>query len=328
MVLVVSSFLPSFLASIVEFVEALTVVLAIGVSINWKSSLWGAGAASVVLAVLIGAFGTSLVVLVPLEVLRVVVGLLLVLFGLQWLRKALLRAAGVKALHDEAEIYQRQLGAAQAQAGDRRVFSPFGFITSFKSVLLEGLEVAFIVITFGATVGQHRGLGSAILGAAAAFVLVLVVGFVVRKPLTRVPENALKFFVGLMLVSFGVFWAGEGLGVEWPGADWFLLALIATGLVFSAVATRWLKGRTARPSGPEAPKPRLLVRWALEVFDFLCGDWWVFGGLTVTVVVVWALGQGDALAGARVAAGWVWVLGTVASLGWSLNRQTAPKPKG
>lgn len=317
-----SSFLPAFFASIVEFVEALTVVLAIGVSVNWKSSLWGAGAAVAALGSLIGVFGTSLVVWVPIAVLRLVVGVVLVLFGLQWLRKSLLRYAGLKALHDEGKIYQREVAAAQARGAGTQAFSGFGFATSFKSVLLEGLEVAFIVITFGATAASDKAatLRAASLGALAAFVLVLVVGLVVRKPLTRIPENTLKFIVGVMLVSFGLFWAGEGLGVAWPGEDAFILGLLALTLGGSALGVGWLRRRSAKP-GAEGPALAGPARWAWEVFDFLCGDWWVFGGLAVTLTVVAGLGAW-APTPAKAFLGVVWVLGTGISFGWSLARQT------
>jgi len=306
--------IPAFFASLVEFVEALTIVLAIGVSINWKSSLWGAAAATVALAGLVGLFGTTLVLFVPLAVLRLIIGIILVLFGLQWVKKSLLRYSGHKALHDEAAIYGREVAEAQARSkGDRR-FSPFGFATSFKSVLLEGLEVAFIVLTFGAAdVDKVAGIGTAALGALAALIVVLVLGFSVRGPLTRVPENTLKFAVGLMLVTFGTFWAGEGLGLEWPWSDLFLVVLFAVYLLLSLGIIVWLRSRVPKPERQGVPPLTGPLRWLAEVFDFFCGDWWVFGGLALTLFVLWFPLPAKPV--------W-WVVGIVASLLVGLERQT------
>src|SRR5512146_1743204 len=231
----------AFLASTVEFVEAFTIVLVVGVTINWKSSLAGAAGAALALAALVGVFGTALVLLVPIAALRFAVGLLLILFGLKWLKKAILRYAGVKAMHDEEAIYEEEMAAMRAR-GERPsgTLDPFGVATAFKSVLLEGLEVAFIVITFGSAatdVGSRAtGITWAAVGAAAALLLVLSLGALVRAPLQRVPENALKFIVGIMLTSFGTFWGGEGLGIQWPGGDFkelFLLALFAFYLLLT-----------------------------------------------------------------------------------------------
>ncbi len=229
-----------FLACCVEAVEALTVILATGVTRGWRASLYGAGVGVAALAVIVAVLGPA-VTQVPLNALRVVVGGLLLVFGLGWLRKAVLRAAGLKALHDEAAIYDRQV-AASAVAGGRPPsgLDRYAFTLSFKAVLLEGLEVVFIVLTFGANQGD---IPLAAVGGIAAVVLVSAVGFAVRAPLTRVPENTLKFVVGVMLTSFGVFWAGEGVGVHWPGADAALLALIAViGLASVGLA------RAARPA--------------------------------------------------------------------------------
>src|SRR6185312_7298720 len=183
-------FVAAFLASAVEFVEAFTIVLVVGVTINWRSALAGALAATGALAVIVAIFGTALVRFVPIDALRIVVGVLLVLFGLKWLKKAILRYAGLKATHDEEAIYEEQLAEMRARGEhhQQRV-DPFGVATSFKSVLLEGLEVAFIVITFGSAANN---IGMAIWGALAACVLVVLVGALVRAPLQRVPENTLK----------------------------------------------------------------------------------------------------------------------------------------
>ena len=242
-----SSAISAFLASIVEFVEALTIVLVVGVTINWKSALWGAAAAALTLAALVGIFGTALVTLVPLDLLRVIVGVVLVLFGMKWLKKAILRYSGLKALHDEEAIYEEQMRTLRAsgQSLPDRI-NGLGFITSYKSVLLEGLEVAFIVITFGASsatndTDKSGSLLAAALGAIVAGIVVITAGALIRGPLTKVPENTLKFVVGIMLTSFGTFWAGEGLGIEWLGDDLFLLALIAIYLLASGGLVVWLR---------------------------------------------------------------------------------------
>jgi uncharacterized membrane protein len=213
-----------FLACTVEAVEALTIVLAVGTVRSWRSSLYGVGAAALVLAVLIAALGPALSA-IPIGVLRVIVGGLLLVFGLQWLRKAILRAAGLKALHDELGNFAEETERARAvgAVGARESFDPYAFTVSLKAVLLEGLEVVFIVLTFGAN--QHR-VGLAAVAAAVAVELVVVVGFAVRAPLARVPENAMKFAVGVMLTSFGMFWSAEGAGAHWPGGDAALLVII------------------------------------------------------------------------------------------------------
>jgi uncharacterized membrane protein len=222
--------LASFLASAVEGVEALTIVLAAGVTRGWRSALIGVGAAVLVLAVVTAIVGPALTV-IPIQWLRLVVGGLLLVFGLQWLRKAILRASGFKATHDEAAIYQRELLAAQQQGREERAgLDWYAFTLSFKGVLLEGLEVIFIVLTFGATAHQ---IPLAALGAAIAVVLVTLVGIIVHQPLTAVPENALKYAVGIMLTSFGTFWAAEGAKLSWPGSDLAILGLIACYLVVS-----------------------------------------------------------------------------------------------
>jgi len=214
--------LAAFAASAVEMVEALTIVLAVGVTRGWRSAITGVGVALAALALIIAALGPALAQL-PIDALRVVVGTLLLIFGLQWLRKAILRAGGLKALHDEDAIYAAEVARLRA-AGTRTAHDWYAFTVAFKGVFLEGLEVAFIVVTFG---GSHGETGLAALGAAVALVAVLVAGLVVHAPLSRVPENSLKFGVGVMLTAFGIFWSGEGAGVEWPGGDIALLALIA-----------------------------------------------------------------------------------------------------
>lgn len=239
-------FAAAFLASSVEFVEAFTIVLVIGVTINWRSSFVGMGAAIVALAIIVAIFGVGLINVIPIGALRLIVGVLLLLFGMKWLKKSLLRYSGLKAVHDEEAIYEEQLAALKARglSASKRV-DPFGVVTSFKSVLLEGLEVAFIVLTFGLQAnspGAMDGVGIAALGAAVALVLVVAAGAAVRAPLQRVPENTLKFVVGVMLSTFGTFWGGEGIGISWWGGDLFLLVIVAFYLVLSGILVLWLRG--------------------------------------------------------------------------------------
>ncbi|WP_027169652.1 COG4280 domain-containing protein [Mesorhizobium sp. WSM3224] len=241
---ILSTVTASFLASFVEVVEAFTIVLAVGVTRSWRPALTGAALALAFLAALVLIFG-PLLALVPITVLQFVVGVLLILFGMRWLRKAILRGAGVIALRDEEKAFSRETAALQRQADDRRA-DYLAAVASFKAVLLEGVEVVFIVIAVGAAHGQTFYAG---LGALAAFVLVMLIGLAVHRPLARVPENALKFVVGLMLTSFGVFWTGEGLGAEWPGADLALLAIFAIIAVASLAIVRWLRG--AYPAAAE-----------------------------------------------------------------------------
>jgi MYXO-CTERM domain-containing protein len=230
----------AFIASAVEFVEALTIVLAAGLTRGWRSSLTGLAAATVVLAAIVAALGPTLK-LIPIDALRLVVGALLLAFGLQWLRKAILRASGFKALHDEAAIFARETEEARSAASEVRAgLDWYGFTLSFKGVLLEGLEVAFIVITFGSTQGN---IGLAALGAGIALVLVAAVGVLIRAPLSRVPENTMKFAVGVMLTTFGIFWATEGVGAHWPGDDASLPGVLAFVVLLSLGAVALLRRR-------------------------------------------------------------------------------------
>jgi len=232
--------LSSFLASAVEMVEALTIVLASGLARGWRSSLTGVGAAVVVLLAAVAALGPALTV-IPIDALRLVVGALLLVFGLQWLRKAILRASGFKAQHDEDAIFASELEEARtAERRERAGVDWYGFVLSFKGVLLEGLEVVFIVLTFGSTQGS---IPLAALGAAAALVLVAGVGVAVRAPLARVPENTMKFAVGVMLTTFGIFWSTEGAGGQWPGSDAALVAVLAFVVASSALLVGLLRRR-------------------------------------------------------------------------------------
>ena len=228
-----------FLASAVETVEALTVVIAVGVTRGWRSALEGTVTALIVLAALVGAVGTALVHYVPLGTLRVVVGGLLLVFGLQWLRKAVLRAAGLKAKHDEDSIFAAQVAELSSGPGRDRHRDATAFTVAFKSVLLEGLEVVVIVVTLGAT---DNRLGLAAAAALGAVVLVAGVGALVARQLSGVPENALKAVVGVMLVSYGTFWTGEGIGVHWPGSDATLLVLVAVYALAAWLLSRLVSG--------------------------------------------------------------------------------------
>jgi uncharacterized membrane protein len=238
-----------FVACAVEATEALTIVLASGLTREWRSTFQGMAVALVVLAIVVAAVGPALT-LVPLGALRLVVGALLAIFGVQWLRKAILRATGHKSLHDEASAYLREVAAAKAATvtSRRGVNDWYAFTLSFKGVLLEGLEVVFIVITFG---DNQRNLGAAVIGAAAAVVAITLTGIAVRAPLARLPENAMKFAVGIMLTSFGVFWGAEGAGVSWPGNDASLLGLVPVVALVSLGNTALLRQGT-RPTAPAA----------------------------------------------------------------------------
>ncbi|HLX34159.1 MAG TPA: hypothetical protein VKR30_02835 [Candidatus Limnocylindrales bacterium] len=231
----------AFLASAVEFVEAVTIVLAVGTSRHWRSTLFGTGAAILVLAVLVAVFGTAIALFIPIGLLRLVVGGFLIVYGLQWLTKAILRAAGARAKHDETAIYQREIAALRDEppvATDGVDW--ISFTVAFKGVLLEGLEVAFIVVTFGASAGM---LGPAATGAALAAAVVLAFAAAVRGPLAAVPENAMKFAVGLLLTTFGTFWAGEGVGIEWPAEDGTILVLLVVYVALALLAVAFVRGR-------------------------------------------------------------------------------------
>jgi uncharacterized membrane protein len=229
----------TFAAAIVEMVEALTIVLAMGMTRSWRSTAWGIVTALVALSVYTAAAGYALATWLPEAALQLTIGTLLLIFGLQWMRKAILRSSGRKPLHDEAKIFKEQEQAART-AEDKKLFGLdwFSFVISFKGVFLEGVEVVFIVITFGL---NAKNMPVAIIGAVAAIVVVLVAAIFIHAPLTRVPENTLKYGVGLLLTTFGTFWSIEGLGIftssgkslEWPGADLVLLFLLAGWVILS-----------------------------------------------------------------------------------------------
>jgi uncharacterized membrane protein len=247
LILVVSAFL----ACSVEMVEALTIVLAVGITHNWRTSLMGVVAALLALAIVVAALGPSLVHYVPIDDLRVFVGVLLLIFGLQWLRKAILRAAGLKAMHDEATIFERELAELEALPVVQGALDWAGFVVSFKGVFLEGLEVAFIVLTFGANSGKF---GPVLAGAGLAVLVVGAIGAVVHRPLTRVPENAIKFAVGLVLTAFGTFWGGEGIGIAWTLGDATIpiLALTYGAVAWALILTLQQRSIPQRTVVPEA----------------------------------------------------------------------------
>ena len=222
-----------FLASSVEMVEALTIVVAVGVTRGWRSALEGVAAAVATLAAMVAAIGPALVHYVPLYTLRIVVGGLLLVFGLQWLRKAVLRSVGLKAKHDEDAIFAEQVAELSTEARPASGRDATAFAVAFKGVFLEGLEVVVIVLTLG--VADHR-LGLAAAAAGAAVVVVAAIGAVVSRQLAGVPENAMKMIVGLMLVSFGTFWSGEGVGVRWPGSELALPVLVGVYAVVTWLA--------------------------------------------------------------------------------------------
>jgi uncharacterized membrane protein len=232
-----------FLASAVEMVEALTIVVAAGVSRGWRSALEGAAVAVLVLGILVATLGPALVHWVPLNSLRVVVGAVLLVFGLQWLRKAVLRATGYKAKHDEDAIFASEVREMESAGPRGSGRDKVGFAVAFKGVFLEGVEVAIIVLTLGTT---DHNVGLAAISAGSAALVVALVGVIVARQLAGVPENAMKMAVGLMLVSFGSFWAGEGIGVHWPGGDLAIPVLVGVYGATTFVVVRGLSAQRAR----------------------------------------------------------------------------------
>ena len=246
--------LAAFLASTVEMVEAMTIILAVAITRGWRTALTGVLAASIALAVIVGALGTSLDQWVPIDTLRIVVGILLLIFGMQWLRKAIMRSAGAKALHDEEQIYRTEVEELSEMESEPLLGNAIdwnGFVVSFKGVFLEGLEVAFIVVSFGANSGK---LDLAVIGAVAAFVMVAGVGAAVHAPLSRVPENTIKFAVGVMLMSFGTFWGGEGVKLDWTLGDAMIpiLALFYWACAMGLIALLRPRSGIPAPAGSQA----------------------------------------------------------------------------
>lgn len=293
-------FISVFLACSVEAVEAVTIVLAAGTARDWKSALRGVFAGLVTLAVIIAIFGPAISHL-PISFLRVVVGGLLLVFGLTWLRKAILRSGGFKALHDEEKIFQEELEAARAAAKLTRhgVADWYAFTLSYKGVLLEGLEVVFIVLTFG-TIAHKVGLAS--IAAIAAVMIVCAAGFALRAPLAKVPENTLKFAVGILLTSFGIFWGAEGSagsGSKWPGDNWAVLSLIAGVGAFALLIVYILKSlhrkkRVVKPAVSPTVKHVKVRSKAIQLtksfldfwIDFIVGDdWRIAVGVVIGFVI-------------------------------------------
>jgi len=298
-----------FLACAVEAVEATTIVLAAATARDARSAAAGTIAALVVLAAIVLVAGPS-IQLLPLGVLRLIVGGLLLVFGLQWLRKAIARASGAKPLHDEEAIYRRTVTASAAVEKRARfgVTDGYAFVLSFKGVLLEGLEVVFIVVTFGSSAHQ---LGVAAIAAGAAVLVVAALGFAVRGPLSRIPENSLKFVVGALLVTFGIFWSAEGAGAEWPGSDLALLVVFVFVAALSAVSVIVLRVRVQQkvdarvaaqsavaPAAAVVPvtvvpprrPPGTLTRFGLFWYDYLVGDdWQVALGVVLALVLTFLL---------------------------------------
>ena len=329
-------FAAALLSWTVEAVEVTTVVLAAGVTRSWSSAWRGVLAGTIVLAGVVAALGPA-ISSIPLGSLRLVVGGLLLVFGLGWLRKAILRASGHKSLHDEASLYERHVAEARTarrDAGHRGATGDdaYAFTLSFKAVVLEGLEVVFIVVTFGANAGQ---IPLAALAAVTAIAAVAAVALAVRAPLARVPENTIKFAVGVLLSSFGTFWGAEGAGAHWPGSDASLLWLIPAIAVLALAVARALRSvrlapvptgtapgtgtipvtgpAPAPPAGALAPARRAVHGFGLFWWDFIVGDDW-----SIAAAVVIGLGAVAALGRGGIVAWWalpvVWAAALLASL--------------
>lgn len=288
----VALFLTVSVASAVEMVEAATIVLAMGSVRGWRSALTGTVVALATLGLIVLIAGPS-ILLVPIEILRIIVGVLLLIFGLQWLRKAVLRSSGFKALHDEEKIFAKELSLAKT-ATSKKLFADldkYSFTLTFKTVLLEGFEVIFIVLTFGAL---KNSIATATLAALFALVIVAGSAFVIRKPLARVPENTLKFVVGIMAATFGIFWTTEGLGFIWPFAD-AILPLIAIWVAsISYACVLWLKnilkkqpGAKLRASKTTVSSPGKTVRVLKTIIDFI--KEFVIADEWITAAVLWGI---------------------------------------
>lgn len=282
----------SFMASLVEFVEALTIVLAVGVTRGWRASLSGAALGLALLLAIVAVLGPILVK-VPIHLFQLVIGTLLLLFGLRWLSKAILRESGFIALHDEAQAFEGEISALRRfarmpQAG----IDTIGFVTAFKAVALEGIEVVAIVIGIGAG-AQGTLIVPASVGAAAALVLVVALGLWLHRPLARVPENQLKFGVGVLLAAFGTFWAGEGVGIEWPGSDFMLLGfamayLVLAFILVSICRRRWYASRKRKPPVGRKAVPNALVAIAIETWGLFVDDTVLAVGILLSVAAAFA----------------------------------------
>ncbi|MEM5430408.1 hypothetical protein [Cupriavidus oxalaticus] len=311
------------MASLVEFVEALTIVLAVGTVRGWRSALLGTAASLAALMLLVAVAGPALA-RIPLPVAQLVVGTLLLLFGLRWLRKAVLRAAGILPMHDEDQVFTAETEALRRHTGaSGRAIDAVAFATAFKIVMLEGIEVVFIVIAIGAS---GRVILPASIGAGLALLVVVALGVWLHRPLANVPENGLKFGVGVMLAAFGTFWAGEGIGLSWPGEDWAILALIGVfGVV--ALAMVHLCRRLRRTSsalpisapGERPPTRGLLAHVAEEVMGLFVDDSWLAFGVVAWVIASWEIGAMHAVAVVR--AGPLFAVGLIVLLAASMVRR-------
>jgi len=327
-------FLSVFLACAVEAVEATTIVLAAGTARNWRSALTGASSALILLVLIIAAFGPAISQL-PIDGLQLFVGALLLVFGLQWVRKAILRRSGYKSLHDEDAIFNEELQAAQQAKNESKfgVTDWYAFTLSFKGVLLEGLEVAFIVLTFGTIQGE---VILASFAALAAVIIVVIAGFALRKPLAQVPENSMKYVVGIMLTSFGIFWGAEGAGAKWPGKDLSLVGIIIFMVIISTTLIKVLKVQNSKVSANirvtekdeldtseilnKSGLAELIKKFGAFWFDFLIGDDW-----RGTVIVLAAFALTHQLAAENIVSWWVLPLGIVILLPYNLLRVTKDK---
>jgi Ca2+/H+ antiporter, TMEM165/GDT1 family len=278
--------LGAFTASLVECVEALTVVLAVGIVRGWRSALLGAFAALISLLVLVAILGQSLA-RVPLAMLQLLVGTLLLLFGLRWLRKAILRAAGVLPRHDELATFAKQTAVIQNLGTSVSAWDGVGVTTAFKIVMLEGIEVVFIVIALGAGGGR---LLPAVFGAAAALVVVIALGIALHRPLGRIPENTLKLAVGVLLAAFGTFWVCEGLHLQWPYGDWSVLGLVGAYLGVAQLLVWGCRSRSVPAPRPERSKPAkqhgVIQRVVKEIVGLFVDDGALAAGIVIWVAVV------------------------------------------
>jgi uncharacterized membrane protein len=277
------SMLAAFLASLVEFVEALTIVLAVGAVRGWRGALAGSGLALLVLLALTAALGPALT-RIPLGLVQLGLGALLLLFGMRWLRKAVLRAAGAIPLHDEDAAYARQTAALRAAGGAGPGWDRVAVSTAFKITMIEGVEVVFIVVALGAAGSGllvHAGLG-----AAAALLVVIGLGVLLHRPVAAIPENTLKFAVGVLLCAFGTFWAGEGMGCTWPGGDWSVPALNAGFLAAALIAVRLCRRRAPAPVSPARPPKEPATGWLKTLWSEFFGLF-VDDGRFAAAILLW-----------------------------------------
>lgn len=316
----VPTVLASFMASFVEFIEALTVVLAVGTVRGWRSAIAGTVSALVLLAGMVLAFGGSLAH-IPLPTIQLVVGTLLLLFGLRWLRKAILRSAGVVALHDEDALYASETAQLRRTLPVlRNSWDKVAFLAAFKIVMLEGVEVVFIVIAIGAS-GQL--IVPASVGAIAALIVVVLLGLWLHRPLGNIPENALKFGVGVLLAAFGTFWVGEGVHIEWPGADWAVLVLIVGYFIFAHVLLMICKAQS-RPDTTAIKKVKKAAPtgWLQTIWHELVGlfvdDGMLAAGILIWVIAAW--GVASRVSVSMAAASVFFFIGFVLVLGMSSVR--------